>query len=188
MSINPTAMSESFYMSNMSPQEPGFNRGIWKKLEETVRGFVTGEGKLYVVTGPILSGSTKTIGPNQVTVPRSYYKVIYAPAQEKMIAFVMFNTKLSGSVSDYAVSVDHVEKLTGIDFYPGLPDSIEEELEAGFNVGLWNFNAPTYSKGGSQKEATNSVQCKGIASSTGQRCKNKATNPNGYCRYHQPKP
>ncbi|HZJ87520.1 MAG TPA: DNA/RNA non-specific endonuclease, partial [Sphaerochaeta sp.] len=71
------AMSASFFMSNMSPQEGPFNRGIWAKLEATVRNFADTEGAVYVVTGPILTdGPYRSIGANEVSVPNSYYKVI----------------------------------------------------------------------------------------------------------------
>ena len=70
-------MSESFFMSNMSPQVPSFNRGIWKKLEGQVRDWALHEGSLLVVTGPILTDDVKqTIGGNLVTVPKRYYKVL----------------------------------------------------------------------------------------------------------------
>ena len=78
MSFSAKAMSESFYMSNMSPQAPQFNRGIWSKLEKQVRHFATKEKRIVVVTGPILPAEKNiTIGANKVTVPQYYYKVIY---------------------------------------------------------------------------------------------------------------
>ena len=78
MSFSGKTMSESFHMSNMSPQTPQFNRGIWSKLEKQVRYFATKEKWIVVVTGPILPAEkTITIGANRVTVPQYYYKVIY---------------------------------------------------------------------------------------------------------------
>src|SRR6056297_2800745 len=76
MSFSYTAMSESFYLSNMSPQEASFNRGIWRQLESQVRDWAQNNGSVYVVTGGILDGSYQDIGPNDVTVPSDYYKVI----------------------------------------------------------------------------------------------------------------
>jgi len=76
MQINNISMSESFYMSNMSPQEPSFNRGIWKKLESTVRNWAVKEDTIYVVTGGVLSSSKGSIGPCRVTVPEYYYKMV----------------------------------------------------------------------------------------------------------------
>ena len=77
-SFSTTAMSESFYMSNMSPQNPSFNRGIWKNLESLVRTWGT-NNSIYVVTGPILDDCSTTIGTNNVCIPEYYYKVIYDP-------------------------------------------------------------------------------------------------------------
>ena len=68
-------MSESFYMSNMSPQVPGFNRGIWKKLESLIRKWAISYNELFVITGPILEPNLPTIGENKVSVPKYYYKV-----------------------------------------------------------------------------------------------------------------
>ena len=87
MSFNAKAMSETFYMSNMSPQVPMFNRGIWKELEEHVRNRARKE-KLYVVTGPIFKSNKGAIGKGKVTVPGYYYKLFYSPAKQQMIAYV----------------------------------------------------------------------------------------------------
>ncbi len=131
MKINQKAMDESFYMSNMSPQLPSFNRGKWKQLEAQVRKWVEKEDTLFVVTGPILSDSLGVIGVNKVTIPASYYKVVYAPNKEKkMIAFIMPNHKIENSIFEYVVTVDEVELKTGIDFFSGLPDELELKLES----------------------------------------------------------
>ena len=128
-SFNKDAMSESFYMSNMSPQNPSFNRGIWVELESLVRSWGS-VSSIYVVTGPILVDCSTTIGTNNVCVPESYYKVIYDPSEKKMIAFVLLNEKGEYKLSHYVTSVDYVESITGIDFFPILEDNLEEELES----------------------------------------------------------
>ncbi len=94
LSWSEEAMSGSFYLSNMSPQEGQFNRGIWSKLEATVRNFADTEGSIYVVTGPVLSdGPYDTIGENEVSIPNQYYKVIldYREPDLKSIAFLLPN-------------------------------------------------------------------------------------------------
>src|SRR5690606_30581000 len=78
MKVSHTAMSESFYLSNMSPQAPSFNRGGWKKLESLIRNWVLAEGQMFVVTGSIFRDNLGVIGRNQVTVPSYYYKVVYS--------------------------------------------------------------------------------------------------------------
>ena len=81
-------MRESFYMSNVSPQTPSFNRGEWKNLEKLVRHWVTEYGELYVVTGPVLTDGLPVIGKNNVAVPNYFYKVIYMPSHKKMVDFL----------------------------------------------------------------------------------------------------
>ncbi|MFA8434923.1 MAG: DNA/RNA non-specific endonuclease [Marinifilaceae bacterium] len=137
MKFSKEAMSETFYMSNMSPQKPYFNRGIWKKLEAQVRSWVNRYGKLYVVTGPIIKQTEQKIGPNKVIVPQAYYKVIWNPKQKKGIAFLLKNEKSSEPLSHFAVSIDKVEQETGIDFFPALPDPLEEEIEKQYQKAAW---------------------------------------------------
>ena len=174
------AMSESFFMSNMSPQDPGFNRGIWKTLEGAVRNWALDEQEVYVVTGPVFKDNIGTIG-NGVTVPGYFYKVIYDPTDvQKMIAFVLPNRKGEKQLPEYAVTVDYVENITGIDFFSGLADDLESELESKIATEDWKFEV--YNASVSKETAT---QCKGTAKSTGQQCRNKTTNENGYCYLHQ---
>ncbi len=134
------AMSESFFMSNMSPQKPRFNRGIWKDLELQVRKWADKDSKLFIVTGPILTDELKkTIGDNKVTVPDSYYKVILdiQEPEIKAIGLVIPNKKGEKALKAYSMSVDEVERLTGIDFFERLPNKFEDELESKYNPELW---------------------------------------------------
>ncbi len=136
MTLSAEAMSETFYMSNMSPQVPGFNRGIWKSLEEQVRKWGK-EEEIYVVTGPVFKDDKGKIGVSGVTVPGYYYKVVYSPGREQMIAFVLPNEKSDRQFTDHVVSVDSVERLTGIDFFVQLPDTLENRLEAKSDYARW---------------------------------------------------
>ena len=139
MGYSDRTMSESFYMSNMSPQDPQFNRGIWSKLEKLVRHFAVREKRIVVVTGPILPAEkTITIGANKVTVPQYYYKAIYdTTPPEKMIAFVLPNRGSNADLRTFVVTVDYVEELTGLDFFPLLPQPLQEELESSIDVDAW---------------------------------------------------
>jgi endonuclease G len=124
-------MTESFYYSNMSPQVPGFNRGIWKKLEEKVRDWAIENDAVYIVTGPILRDSLPTMSSISLSIPEYYYKVIldYRAPVLKAIGFIMPNESSALPVMHYAVSIDEVEAITGIDFFHSLPDDQETELE-----------------------------------------------------------
>lgn len=132
-------VSESFYMSNMSPQVPSLNRGAWKDLEEWVRSAAKREGKIIVVTGPITSGAEERIGANNVLVPKAYFKAIYdTTPPEKMIAFFYLNRDGEPrNVRSHAMSVDEVEMLSGLDLFPGLEDEKENALEASAEFAAW---------------------------------------------------
>lgn len=136
------AMSESFYMSNMSPQEPEFNRDVWRMLEEYIRERVLTDKLLYITTGPVLHADLPSIGSNEVTVPEYFYKVLldYTEPEIKAVGFIIRNTKADKSFNEFAVSIDSVETFTGIDFYPLLPDSIEMIIEAETDFSVWFDN------------------------------------------------
>ena len=123
----------------MSPQLPSFNRGIWKYLETDVRTWAKENKELFIVTGGVLKDSLPTIGAHKVSVPKYYYKVIldYQFPNYKAIAFVLPNRGSKESVFIYAVNIDSVEHLTGIDFFPALPDSVEEYLESHYDIHYW---------------------------------------------------
>ena len=111
------AMSKSFLMSNISPQDAGFNRGAWKRLETQFRAWSASYNGIYVVTGGVLSDNLSTIGGNRVSVPKYFYKIGYDSKDQKMIAFMMPNSSSKGALSEYSTSVDNLENLTGIDFF-----------------------------------------------------------------------
>lgn len=136
------AMRESFYLSNISPQKPGLNRGIWKELEEQSRLWAKENGAVYIVTGPVLTPALKRMGKNRVGVPRTFYKVIAIRAGDRMeaIGFLFENRDYGKTpLPSLAISVDSVEKVTGIDFFPSLPDSTERRMEATVNKEAWSF-------------------------------------------------
>ena len=138
------AMSDTFFLSNMAPQDPSFNRGIWGDLEAAVRTMAYDNGSIYVVTGPVLTdGPYKTIGDSEVAVPNYFYKAIldYSEPDIKAIGFVLPNEGSSKSLSSYAVSINDVEEITGLDFFTALPDSQEEEIENSFSTSKWSFRS-----------------------------------------------
>ncbi len=133
-------MSESFLLSNMAPQVGiGFNRHIWKTLESKVREWTEDRGELYVVTGNMYATDhPKTIGRNHVAVPTHCFKVIFDPVRVEAIAFILPNRKLrTADLPNYIVSVDDVERQTGLDFLSKLNDTIEHTVEAEIQPALW---------------------------------------------------
>lgn len=142
------AMTETFFMSNISPQSRNFNGGIWRELEEQTRYWAKRNGALHVVTGPVLTLPPKgRIGDNEVSVPAAYFKVLLdtTEPQVKGIGFILPNEVSYDPLFDYAVSIDEVEQRTGLDFFGGLLSGDEEaEVEAQANIDLWPFSKQKY--------------------------------------------
>lgn len=128
------AMVESFYMSNMCPQAPNLNKGEWRILEEQCRRWTQrGRTPLYIVCGPIVEEGKnhKRIGRAKVTVPDAFFKVVLRLGKTPAaVGFIFPNDDCTAPLSHYAVPVDEVEAITGIDFFPRLPDEQEKALEA----------------------------------------------------------
>lgn len=148
MAFDTLAMRESFFMSNMSPQLREFNNGVWKELEENVRDWTYKAGTLYIITGPVIASPYKTIGKeNKVAVPQSFYKVLldYEDPERKMMAFIIPNAVSDRRLEEYMVTVDEVERLTGIDFFNGMiNDAEEEKLESAIDKSKWNVSEKRY--------------------------------------------
>jgi endonuclease G len=121
LAFSAQAMSESFFLSNMMPQAPGNNRGIWKYLETYIRDWADLYGEVYVITGTVVDKASKQIGSG-VIVPTRIYKIVYVPSMEKTISFLFPNEKLpTQDIPKYIVTIDDIEKLTGLTFLPKLP-------------------------------------------------------------------
>lgn len=134
------AYEETFLTSNISPQDPEFNAGIWNTLEQKVRDWAHKYDGVFVVTGGVLKGNLATIGNEKVAVPNQFYKIVYDPENEKMIAFLMPNQDSNQPLNRFVVSVDSIETLTGIDFFPDLDDELENRLEAKSGYKGWRLN------------------------------------------------
>lgn len=134
------ALSESYYYSNMSPQKPELNREAWALLEDKLRFYVITTGEpLIVITGPVLTDDLPKLGPNEVSIPKLNYKIALdlTGPEKKAIGFVMRNGKNEYPTFSYAVSIDSIEKLTGINFFINLPKELEAELEKQVNPDAW---------------------------------------------------
>jgi endonuclease G len=105
----------------------------------------------------------------------------YTAPEVKAIAFVLPNEKGEQQLSAYNVTIDYVEHITGIDFFPDLPDDLEVLLESRNDLSRWQFKPLNFSN---NHKAATSEQCRARASSTGERCRNRTKNKNGYCHAH----
>lgn len=142
MEFDKNAYNDTFYTSNISPQDHEFNAGIWNRLEQKVRYWALRYDGVYVVTGGILNKTRGTIGTEKVVVPDFFYKIILddSDGNYKMIAFLIPNKSSDKPLYSYVVSVDSLEQITGIDFFPKLNDELESSLEKRTDYKSWLFN------------------------------------------------
>ncbi|UJP66417.1 DNA/RNA non-specific endonuclease [Mongoliitalea daihaiensis] len=142
MGYSAESMYDSFFLTNASPQVPGFNRGIWKRLEEQVRKFAAEKDSLYIATGPVLQANLPSMGDSPIRVPDYFYKVILKKDTENPqgIAFILKNEAATGDLKSFAVSIDSVEVLTGINFFPLLSPLQESKAEGKFDLSFWFDN------------------------------------------------
>lgn len=135
------AMAHCFVLANICPQDQKLNAGAWQTLENMERQWAQRDSAIMIVAGPLYTDSdTDRIGTNKIRVPGAFFKAILAPYVEtpRAIAFVYPNMAAPGNMQDYAMSIDDLENLTGFDFFPSLPDDIENSVEANFSFKEWN--------------------------------------------------
>ena len=132
---------ETFLTSNISPQKHDFNAGIWNSLEQKVRYWAFRYDGVFVVTGGILSENLPSIGQEEVSIPKYFYKILidYSSDRPKMIGFLMPHRNSNKPLYEFVVPVDSIETLTGIDFFPKLEDELENKLEASADYKDWSF-------------------------------------------------
>ena len=186
LSFDELAMNESFYLSNMSPQVPSFNRGIWKSLEEQIRYWTLALRKLYIITGPIILESDLKIGANEVSVPAYFYKVLYCQDSSQAIGFLMENKSGNQDLLTYSVDVDSVEFMSGLDFFPQLDTMLQNQLESTFSEVFWlslTSQVPMIATPTPAQPSKNAI-CQGITES-GSQCKRKVSQGEKHCWQHR---
>jgi endonuclease G len=194
-----TAHAESYYMSVVSPMKTVFRKGLWAELEAQTRNWAVENAELYVVTGPVLKGDLPPAGRSGILSPQYFYRVLLVAREQGMkgIGFILPAAGSKKSLMLYAVPIDSVESVTGIDFFSNLPDRTERAIEASLDPTLWVTNTAGQDSTGravtvpvpvqrklTGKAFTPAVLCKGITKD-GKRCVRMTTNPNGYCWEHQ---
>lgn len=139
MTYSVQSMIDSFLMTNISPQIPGCNRGIWKRLETQVRRWAIREERIRIITGPVFSPPIQYMKRSGLPVPNAFYKVILdlTPPQ-KMIAFIVPNKTSKSQLSSFAVPVKTVENMTGFNFFSELDDNLEKRLKQSSNYEIWD--------------------------------------------------
>lgn len=136
---DPKAMRESNLLTNICPQHESMNSGLWNVIERDSRKWAKKYGSVYIVCGPVLLNKEhETIGNNKVVVPEAFFKVILRLNPEPAaIGFVVRNNEGKKKKDQFINTVDDVERITGVDFFPALPDSIEDKVEAYSNLEDW---------------------------------------------------
>ncbi|MGA9237688.1 DNA/RNA non-specific endonuclease, partial [Robiginitalea sp.] len=136
-----TAYNQTFYTSNISPQDRQFNAGIWNELEQQVRRWARRYGRLHVITGGVLGEGLYTIGTEDVAVPEAYYKVVIRGegTDIRVIGFLIPNTETALQPEAFLISLDDLEALTGLDFFPQLSEQAQQYVESTVDSGPWSF-------------------------------------------------
>ena len=145
------AMTESFLFTNVCPQNHGLNKYEWNDLEILCRDWAREYGAVDIVCGPIYSSvaerfsvgksgqsTQKTIGRNKVWVPDAFFKVVLCrKGKPKAIGFIYRNEGVKQLMTEAVHSVDEIEAMTGIDFFPALDDETEDRVEASASLSAW---------------------------------------------------
>jgi len=136
------AMSSTFLMTNMVPQEHSrYNAGLWLKAEDAERDVARLYGTLYAVSGPVIrEGVNYNYIGSGVLVPLECYKALLVIDKDNnvyTIALVLPQDYQNGNLKPYLLTVNELEYLTGIDFFPELDDSIEELVEDSYELSKW---------------------------------------------------
>ena len=133
------AMYDSFSLVNVCPQDSKHNSGVWNSIEMDCRRWARKYGDVFIACGPVWTkGKHQTIGPNKVQVPEAFFKVVLRLKPEPAgFGFITRNNEGTKKRDLYYNSIDQVERITGIDFFPALPDDIEDEVEAKADISDW---------------------------------------------------
>lgn len=136
-----TAYNQTFYTSNISPQDSRFNAGIWNALEQQVRRWARRYGRVYVITGGVLQNGLSSIGEEDVAVPEFFYKVVIRGSGKdtRVLGFLIPNRQTDREPGDFVISLDEIEALTGLDFFPELPTATQESLENSVDMQHWEY-------------------------------------------------
>lgn len=142
MKLDAQMMRESFYFSNICPQNRNLNGGDWKTLEELCRFYAQKYGKVYIVCGPIVGNNMfGRLGPHQIVIPDAFFKVLLVETAGgyEAIGFIMKNEAGHRPLTTYVKTIDEVEEITGLDFFSLLPKKVEIKVESSFNLDVWNL-------------------------------------------------
>ena len=135
------AYNETFYTSNISPQDRDFNAGIWNRLEQQTRYWCKKYGDLIVITGGVLKPGLEEIGDEDVDVPEAFYKIIIRNQKRnpEILCFLIPNRESNQSLQYFLISIDALEEKTGLDFFEQQSDDWQNTMEPTVNTSGWAF-------------------------------------------------
>ncbi|MCX6181265.1 MAG: DNA/RNA non-specific endonuclease [Bacteroidetes bacterium] len=176
-------MHDSYYYANVCPMQPTFDQENWRILENMVRGWSQIFDTIYVVSGPAFKKTSDSVGIHKVAVPDYFYKVllVHNGIDMQMIGFVLPNIDVRYDYLKTPVSVDSIERLTGIDFFYQLPEYLEQDLEKQVNTSFWTGGSNSYYL--KNKMRRKEIQCIGTTVMD-KRCLALTKCLNGCCSQH----
>ena len=142
MKWSESAMQESFYTTNICPQNANLNRGDWNDIEELVRDYAQRYGSVYIVCGPIVDDAPEYMGNYQkIAIPDAFYKAILRKKGDlwTAIGFVCKNEAGSKPILSYIRTIDEIENMANIDLFYALPDDVENKIEGEDNMQDWTL-------------------------------------------------
>ena len=138
--FGPDAQKSTFYTSNVAPQRPSLNRGPWREMEHRIADLWTAKyGEIWVIVGCVPGGDEDRL-PSGVGVPKAFWQVIAAQTDDGVRALAVYmpkNIPFSAFPVHNIVTVDELERRTGLDFFPDMPDFLQKPLEADLPTRLW---------------------------------------------------
>ena len=139
------AQYETFQLSNASPQTCALNREPWQGLEYVIENeYATGYPEVYVINGPIFDSSPEEISC-EIQVPVAFYKIVVEPnstEKPRVLAVIMAqeDTGWHRTLSEFTTTVDCIEELTGLDFFPAMADADESAIESSGPDQYWKLD------------------------------------------------
>ena len=135
-------MKECFYLTNVCPQNHNLNSGVWNDLEKQSRKEAKYYGRVWICCGPVVDRGKGTIGRNKVMIPDGFFKALLARKKDgnyTAVGFYFPNESGDKGLASYAMSIDSLEKLTGMDFFPSLDYGIQEKVEKTYDLWDWRI-------------------------------------------------
>jgi endonuclease G len=140
MTVSQNCMNQSFYYSNISPQLPGHNRGVWKRLESDVRDWAIKYDSVVIITGAIVDKENdERLGDSRVCIPKLCYKALLIKKDSELytIGFVVANESSNEEINSFSITIDDLEDQTELDFFPTISKKEQAQIESKIDYDIW---------------------------------------------------